>query len=232
MSDRFAGVRKARRRERRERVAARFWAKVDARCESECWEWQATRRDTGYGQLWFRGTVVAAHRVAYTLAIGEIPAGLFILHSCDNPPCVNPNHLRAGTAAENSADWKARGGKIDTRAKLDDGAKREIRALFKSGASKRSIARRFGVSDGAIRRATRDLPIADEADSDESQLTADDLGKILGRGRQSIRRVALDLSISDEGESQMTADNLGCALCVGQDSPADCWNCGAGEATA
>lgn len=137
--------------------------------------------------------------MAYTLAIGEIPAGLFILHSCDNPPCVNPNRLRAGTAAENSADWKARGGKIDTRAKLDDGAKREIRALFKSGASKKSIARRFGVSDGAIRRVTRDLPIADEADS---------------------------------GESQLTAGDLSCALCVGQDSPADCWNCGAGEATA
>lgn len=85
----------------------RFWSKVNK--TDGCWIWTAYRDDKGYGCFGFRGKVWKAHRVAYELATGPIPTGAHILHSCDNPSCVNPEHLRAGTHADNMRDKVARG---------------------------------------------------------------------------------------------------------------------------
>jgi hypothetical protein len=84
-------------------VLARFWAKVDRRGPSECWEWTASR-NRGYGQfgLPWRKSPARAHRISYELAKGPIPAGLVIDHLCSNPPCVNPAHLEAVTYLENT----------------------------------------------------------------------------------------------------------------------------------
>lgn len=75
-----------------------------------CWEWgKATNRD-GYGVLVISGRFQRAHRVAFAWFTGtELPPGKMILHSCDNPPCCNPAHLRPGTVVENAADAKTRG---------------------------------------------------------------------------------------------------------------------------
>lgn len=70
-----------------------------------CIEWQGTRQRKGYGIVGKRG----AHRVMFELVYGPIPDGLHVLHSCDNPPCVNPLHLHAGTNAQNQAEKAARG---------------------------------------------------------------------------------------------------------------------------
>jgi hypothetical protein len=85
---------------------ARFWARV-SRGEG-CWEWQRGR-SCGYGTITWRGTETKAHRVAWELTHGEIPAGLHVLHNCDNPGCVRPEHLRLGTHTDNMRDIVAHG---------------------------------------------------------------------------------------------------------------------------
>jgi len=87
----------------------RFWAKVNKLGENECWPWMASKSQRGYGVFGFRGTIWKAHRVAYTMAIGEIPSGLLVCHKCDNPSCCNPAHLWAGTSSDNNRDRSIKG---------------------------------------------------------------------------------------------------------------------------
>jgi hypothetical protein len=85
----------------------RFWSKVSK--SDGCWLWIAYRDEKGYGAFGFKGKVQRAHRVAYELALGPIAPGMHVLHSCDNPSCVNPSHLRLGTHADNMRDRIERG---------------------------------------------------------------------------------------------------------------------------
>ena len=83
----------------------RFLAKVDrSGGEEGCWLWTGYRNNEGYGRCTVRGRKYLAHRRAYELLRGPVPVGLVVRHTCDNPPCCNPAHLRVGTHAENSAD--------------------------------------------------------------------------------------------------------------------------------
>lgn len=80
-----------------------------------CREWQRAKRG-GYGRLWDGERVVDTHRLSHEVFIGLIPAGLDVLHDCDNPCCIEPGHLKAGTPKQNTADMVAKGRHLAGRA--------------------------------------------------------------------------------------------------------------------
>lgn len=79
----------------------RFEAKFQRRGDDECWPWTAAKHN-GYGKVYWNGSVIGAHRVAYMLHVGPIPEGMQLDHVCRNPACVNPSHLEVVTARENT----------------------------------------------------------------------------------------------------------------------------------
>lgn len=138
-----------------------LWSKVEKRGPDECWPWRGFVNEGGYGRTWINDRAYYAHRVIFDLAhpntiTREAPVSKqgtgFLLHSCDNPVCCNPSHLRVGTYAENTADREARGRAPDygadrgPRCKLTMEQARYARELRKSGVSARDLAVRFSIS--------------------------------------------------------------------------------------
>lgn len=124
-----------------------------------CWEWIGSRTLDNYGHIRVKGRLRPAHRVAYELVHGPLPAGAVMMHLCDNPPCVRPEHLRVGTSKENSDDKRTKGrsraaaGEAHPAARLTEAAVREARRLHGEHHTFTEIASRFGVSRSAIARA-------------------------------------------------------------------------------
>lgn len=130
-----------------------FWARVTKKGEQDCWEWSASRDVSGYGIFTFLNIRYLANRVALDLTIG--PSHLFALHSCDNPPCCNHNHLRWGTQQENMAEAIERGRRTypslenGYRATLTNQQVSEIRCLL--GEERQiDIAKQFNVKRSLI----------------------------------------------------------------------------------
>jgi len=148
----------------------RFWEKVDKSGGPDaCWPWKAGTVH-GYGQFALAdGRSGRAHRVAYELVKGPIPAGLDVLHDCDFPPCCNASHLWPGTQLDNRRDCVAKGrtacgdhhgththpervarGERAGLAKLTETQVREVRQMFEAGNSKTAIAHRMGVDRSTV----------------------------------------------------------------------------------
>ncbi len=76
---------------------------------SDCQEIVGRHQPNGYAQVWLGGTYVYAHRLSWALHSGADPAGKVVMHTCDNPSCVNPEHLKLGTQGDNMRDCAAKG---------------------------------------------------------------------------------------------------------------------------
>lgn len=140
----------------------RFKAKTKLNPDTGCWEWTASKNTNGYGQFSYQGTPEQAHRVAWLLFRGAIPADdsaygtLNVLHKCDNPVCVNPEHLFLGDQSANIFDavskdrWGKRGltGEAHGRAMITENDVRKIRS---SKECVTALAERFHISTSAIR---------------------------------------------------------------------------------
>ncbi len=88
----------------------RFWSKVEKKSHPKgCWEWTASSSNKGYGFFGIGGFNFLSHRVSFFITNGTLPHGLVIRHSCDNPKCFNPAHLRPGTMQDNHTDMHSRG---------------------------------------------------------------------------------------------------------------------------
>lgn len=154
---------------------ARFWSKVDqSGAPDSCWPWVGGRTTAGYGSVQWDGGVQYAHRIAWRLTAGPIPASIFVCHRCDNPPCCNPAHLFLGTHADNMVDKVAKGrvargeasgprrhpermahGATHWRVKLTEADVLAIRERAASCETRRSLATAFGVHESCINKIIR-----------------------------------------------------------------------------
>lgn len=143
-----------------------FWSKVNKHgpklpgMRSRCWPWKQSTNNHGYGQYWQGGKLTLAHRVAWQLTSGPIPAGLMVCHRCDNRACCNPAHLFVGTDQDNVQDMLAKGGAVGApvfgeangAAKLTDDQVQDIRHRLQLRQSQASIARLYGVDQTTVSR--------------------------------------------------------------------------------
>jgi hypothetical protein len=126
--------------------------------QSGCREWKAGKSKAGYGQLRSGGKVVYAHRASFELAYGPLAPGQFVCHKCDNPACVEPSHLFAGTQADNMKDCAKKGrtalnsGEQSGKAKLTDAAAVEIYRRRQAGESNHKLAREFHIDPTVVSR--------------------------------------------------------------------------------
>lgn len=136
----------------------RFWDKVDKGDSDECWEWQGNQTKSGYGLFEYDNKRVKATHYMITEIEDENFDSEVVMHICDNPPCVNPNHLKQGTYKENTQDCINKGrrtqnakGEGNGFSKLTKNQVIEIKSRLENGESREEIAKDFPVSKSHIR---------------------------------------------------------------------------------
>lgn len=141
-------------------LADRFYSYVEK--TDGCWIWRGPTSPDGYGVLTYHNRATRAHRLAYIIAHGAIPDGTIICHTCDNPRCVRPDHLYAGSFSDNRRDAQERNrwarknienvprGERNSKARLTEDDVRDIRTSLARGETQAAIAKRYGVKQVTI----------------------------------------------------------------------------------
>ena len=142
-------------------VSRRIESKI-RKTETGCWEWIGGRHPKGYGCAYSHkaGRAIPAHRLSYETYVGVIPAGMMVRHKCDNPPCVNPDHLEVGTAKQNTQDAISRGrmhrGERSGPSKLRAPQVIAVRLFYECGFwGYKSLGDIFGVDFDTIRQIVK-----------------------------------------------------------------------------
>lgn len=140
-------------------IIDRFLEKVVPVTESGCWLWAGAAQRTGYGNFWNGKRYECSHRASYRMFVGDIPDGLWVLHKCDVPCCVNPWHLFLGTPKDNSMDMASKGrnrngcktvrGIKHPFAKLTD---EQVIAIKQSTFTNKQTALKFGINESTVER--------------------------------------------------------------------------------
>ena len=142
-----------------ERDYIKVRSKVDP--NTDCWEWQGAKTKSGYGLIGRNYKGYGAHRVSYIAFKGEIPLGMNVCHTCDNPSCVNPKHLFPGTQKDNLQDAAQKGrmkrGSKCHMALLNEDQVRAIKNALAIGSSQSQLARDHKVSPNVIYRINAGL---------------------------------------------------------------------------
>ena len=139
-----------------EKLLESFWKKVKK--TNSCWEWTAVKTSKGYGHLPYArnwGFTTLAHRLSYLIHRGDIPEGLLICHTCDNPHCVNPEHLFLGTQVDNMQDCLSKGrvryithrGESNGRCKISREQALEIKHSL---LPRKELMKKFGISRSMV----------------------------------------------------------------------------------
>lgn len=139
--------------------ALKFWSRVDVQSPDDCWEWQGAASAKGYGRIKLDGKLYSPHRIAYELCNGQLKNfkdinrlqhhGAVVMHTCDNPRCCNPGHLRAGTQRDNVKDMHRKNRNPECAWKTPADIEAKIRDC---PLSSRKTAELFGVSKNTVLR--------------------------------------------------------------------------------
>lgn len=134
-------------------VSLRLAQRSQPNPDTGCIEWMGCRKDDGYGHIRVGFKMVTTHRAAWEEARGAIPDGMCVLHRCDNPPCINLDHLFLGTQIENIADMNAKGRQVPSKGEQNGRVKlteEQVRKIRQDERLQKEIAAEYGVNQTLI----------------------------------------------------------------------------------
>lgn len=129
--------------------------------DSKCWEWIGHKDSDGYGSITFKYKTIKSHRESYKIFNGEIPKNLSVLHRCDNPSCINPDHLFLGNQSDNHKDMvskKRHGfGERNGMSKLTTAQARKVKNMLKFGFKATEISKKLNLTYSSVQKICKGI---------------------------------------------------------------------------